>query len=69
MKTMRNHLRRTSTAAAVTGLLVFGGVACGDATTDDLGDDIEDGVDDLQDGAEDLGEDIQDGAEDLGDDG
>jgi hypothetical protein len=64
--TMSKHLRRTLATVSVTGMLAFGGVACGDG--DDLGDNIEDGADDLQDGAEDLGDDIQDGAEDLGDD-
>jgi hypothetical protein len=65
---MNKHLRRRIAAVTVTGLVALGGVACDDTTTDDVGDDVEEGVEDLGDGAEDLGEDIEEGVEDLGDD-
>jgi hypothetical protein len=66
---MRGHLRTRTATVAVAGALALGGVACGEANVDDLGDDLEEGVDDLQDGAEDLGDEIEEGVDDLGDDG
>jgi hypothetical protein len=53
--TMINRYRRTFATTSVTGLLLFGGVACnGDG--DDVGDDLEEGFEDLGDEVEDLGD-------------
>lgn len=59
-------ISRKLTAAVFATSLAFGGVACDDEDSGDVGDEVEEGVNDAEEGAEDLGNEVEEGAEDLG---